>query len=202
MPHFEEERTYCFANVCLSVCNLFVSDQELKNTLTYLLHTLSILGSLGQRSPLSNMPKLFPINYSRTPWPTFLKLAPHIRPGQQKNPIDLGSKFKVTGSNVSKLFECLKQHCAHPHEVNHQLGSAPHRVFRSFKPRPLREADQDSSNHMITTPHWIASSSPGLFNHSQPDSLSAACPSAFTAALRCLPTMPRELNVVNTDCAG
>ena len=41
-----------------------------------------------------------------------------------------------------------------------------------------------------------------LFNFSQLDALSAACPSAFTAALRCLPAMPRELNVVYTDCAG
>ena len=55
---------------------------------------------------------------------------------------------------------------------------------------------------MITTPHCIAYNSSGFFNHSQLDALSAACPSAFTAALRCLPTMPRELNVVHTDCAG
>ena len=42
-----------------------------------------------------------------------------------------------------------------------------------------------------------------LLNHSQLDALSAACPSgAFTAALRCLPSMHRDLNVVNTDCAG
>ena len=41
-----------------------------------------------------------------------------------------------------------------------------------------------------------------LFNYSQLDVLSAACPSAVTAAPRCLPTMPWELNVVHTDCAG
>ena len=28
---------------------------------------------------------LFLINYTRTPWPTFLKLGPQIRPGQQRN---------------------------------------------------------------------------------------------------------------------
>ena len=36
----------------------------------------------------------------------------------------------------------------------------------------------------------------------QLNALSVACPSAFNVALRCLPTMPRELNVVHTDCAG
>ena len=59
--------------------------------------------------------------------------------------------------------ECLKQHSAHPHEVGHQLGSARPRVFRSFKPRTL-SGRRISSDHMITTPHWIASSSPGLFS--------------------------------------
>ena len=34
----------------------------------------------------------FPINNSKTPRPTFLKLGPHIRPGQQRNPIDFGVK--------------------------------------------------------------------------------------------------------------
>ena len=43
---------------------------------------------------------LFPINNSRTPWPTFLKLCPHIPPGQQRNPIDQWS----AGSNVPKSF--------------------------------------------------------------------------------------------------
>ena len=41
------------------------------------------------------MPKLFPINTSRTPWPTFFKLGPHIHPEQ---PFWFGvtvSKFKV-----------------------------------------------------------------------------------------------------------
>ena len=46
----------------------------------------------------------FPINNSRTPWPTFLKLGPHIRPGQQKNPIlgSLDQRSRSPGSNVSK----------------------------------------------------------------------------------------------------
>ena len=38
------------------------------------------------RSPGSNVPKPFPTNNLRTPWPNFLKLSPHIRPGQQRNP--------------------------------------------------------------------------------------------------------------------
>ena len=59
----------------------------------------------------------------------------------------------------NKVIECLKQDSAHPHEVDHQLGSARHRVFRSFKPRTL-SGRRISSNQMITTPHWIASSSP------------------------------------------
>ena len=48
--------------------------------------TLLILRSLGQRSesPRPNMPKLFPTNTSRTPWPTFLKLSPHISSVQQR----------------------------------------------------------------------------------------------------------------------
>ena len=57
----------------------------------------------------------------------------------------------------------MKQHSAHPYEVDHQLGSARHRVFRSFKPRTL-SGRRISSDHMITTPRWIASSSPGLFS--------------------------------------
>ena len=66
--------------------------------------TLLILGSLGQRprTPGSNLnvPKPFPINNSRTPWPTFLKLCPNIYPWQKRKPIDFGvtgSKVKVTG---------------------------------------------------------------------------------------------------------
>ena len=51
----------------------------------------------GQRSPGSNVPKPFLIYNSRMPWPTFLKLGPHIRPGQQRNPIGFG----ITGSKVA-----------------------------------------------------------------------------------------------------
>ena len=75
--------------------------------------TLLMLGLLGQRSRSrgSNVPKLFPIYNPRMPWPTFLKLGPHIRAGQQRNPIDFGvtgSKVKVTRSNVSKLFQIVE----------------------------------------------------------------------------------------------
>ena len=101
-----------------------------------------------------------------------------------------------------QTFEWLKQHSAHPHEVDHQLSSAPHIVCRSFKPRPLSRR-RISSNHRITTLHWIASSSPGLFSTIANWMLFLQLVrNAFTAALRCLPTMPRELNVVHTDCAG
>ena len=37
----------------------------------------------------------FPINNSRTPLLTFLKLGPHIRPGEQRNHIDFGLKCKM-----------------------------------------------------------------------------------------------------------
>jgi len=42
----------------------------------------------------------------------------------------------------------LKQHSAHQHEVDHQLGSTRHRVFQSFKPRTL-SGRRVSSDHMI-----------------------------------------------------
>ena len=42
----------------------------------------------------------------------------------------------------------MKQHSAHPHEVDHQLGSARHRVFRSFKPRAF-SGRRISSDHTI-----------------------------------------------------
>ena len=93
--------------------------------------------------------------------------------------------------------ECLKQHSVHPHKEGHQLGSARHRVFRSSKPRTL-SGRRISSDHMITTPHWIASSSPGLFS-------TIANWMLFLQLIRALslqPTMPMELNVVHTDCAG
>jgi len=47
----------------------------------------------------------FPIKSTRTPWPTFLRLCSHIRPGQQRNPIDcgvIGSKVKVTQVKCTK----------------------------------------------------------------------------------------------------
>ena len=78
----------------------------------------------------------------------------------------------------------------------------PSGVFQSFKPEDtLRAADQQwSYDYYPSLDSFQFSWS--LFNHSQLDVLSTACPSAFTAALRCLPTMPRELNVVHTECAG
>ena len=47
--------------------------------------TIFILGSLGQRSMSlrSNVPKMFPINNSKMPWPTVLKLSPHIHPVEE-----------------------------------------------------------------------------------------------------------------------
>ena len=72
--------------------------------------TLLILRSLGKRSRL-NVPKTFQINNLRMPWPTFLKLSPHIHPGKQRNPIDIGvkmSKVKVTKVKCSKtISNCL-----------------------------------------------------------------------------------------------
>ena len=50
----------------------------------------------------------------------------------------------------------------HVNSTYHQLGSARHRVFRSFKPR-LLSGRRTSSDHMIITPHWIDSSSTGIF---------------------------------------
>ena len=93
--------------------------------------------------------------------------------------------------------ECLKQHSVHPHKECHQLGSARHRVFRSSKPRTL-SGRRISSDHMITTPHWIAFISPGLFS-------TIANWVLFLQLIRALslqPTMPMELNVVHTECAG
>ena len=105
-------------------------------------------------------------------------------------------------SNFQKIHGCLKHHSAHPHEVDHQLGSARHRVFRSFKPRTL-SGRRISSDHMITTPHWIASSSPGLFSTIANWMLFLQLVRALSLQLlSCFPTMPRELNVLHTDCAG
>ena len=50
----------------------------------------------------------------------------------------------------------------HVNSTYHQLGSARHRVFRSFKPR-LLSGRRTSSDHMIITPYWIDSSSTGIF---------------------------------------
>ena len=75
-----------------SVCNLFVSDRKLENDLTYLSPTQSshpscvaeesywFWGSLGQRSPGTNMPKPFPMNNKKMHWPTFLIPGPNIHP--------------------------------------------------------------------------------------------------------------------------
>ena len=97
--------------------------------------------------------------------------------------------------------ECLKQHSVHPHKEGHQLGSARHRVFRSSKPRTL-SGRRISSDHMITTPHWMASSSPGLFSTIANWVLFLQ----LVRALNCSSTLSsynvRELNVVHTDCAG
>ena len=47
----------------------------------------------------------FPINNSRMPLLTFLILGPHIRPGQQRNPIDYGGQR--SRSPVPKLFQIV-----------------------------------------------------------------------------------------------
>jgi len=60
-----------------------------------------------------------------------------------------------------------------------------------------------SSDHMITTPHWIASSYSGLFS-------TIANWMLFLQLVRWLslhsftwsPTMSGELNVIHVDCAG
>ena len=74
--------------------------------------TLLILRSLGQRSRSSgsNVSKPLPINNSRTPWPTFLKLGQSIRLGQRRIPLDFGvtgSKVKVIGVKYAKLFQIV-----------------------------------------------------------------------------------------------
>ena len=52
----------------------------------------------------------FLINSSRTPWRTFLKLCQHIRPQQQRNPIDLwvkgqGHRGIICQNRLSNNFE-------------------------------------------------------------------------------------------------
>jgi len=53
----------------------------------------------------------------------------------------------------------LKQYSAHPREVDHQLSSVRHRVFRSFKPNTL-SVRWIGSDHRMTIP----SSSLGLLS--------------------------------------
>ena len=84
----------------------------------------------------------------------------------------------------------------------HEAGLRPSQSV-SLKPRTLRAADQEwSYAHYPALDSFQFSWS--LFNHSQLDALSAACPSAFTATLCYFPHypgMPIELNAVHTDCA-
>ena len=64
-----------------------------------------ILHMLVGRSVCPSLTFLFLINYSRTLCPIFIKLCPHICPGQQRNPID----FEVTGSKVKVIrVKCAK----------------------------------------------------------------------------------------------
>ena len=60
---------------------------------------------------LSSVTFTFPINNLRLPWSTFLKLCPHICPGQQRNSIDFWvtvSKVKVIGVKCAKTVSgCL-----------------------------------------------------------------------------------------------
>ena len=48
---------------------------------------------------------------------------------------------------------------AHPHEVDHQLGSPVKECFHLLIPR--HSVRRISSEHMISTPYWIYSRSPG-----------------------------------------
>mgnify|MGYP007091346231 CR=1 FL=1 len=53
----------------------------------------------------------FPINNWRTPWSTLLKLCPHFRPGQQRNPIDfgaLGQRSRSLGQMCQNCFRLFK----------------------------------------------------------------------------------------------
>ena len=103
MSPFEKERAYCFAHVGLSICPSVtlcfwsITEERLDVPSSNSVHTsvwgswetLLIMGSPGQRSrsPGSNVPKPFPFNNSRMPWPTLSKLGPHIHPGWQRKHI-------------------------------------------------------------------------------------------------------------------
>mgnify|MGYP007133529682 CR=1 FL=1 len=69
---------------------------------------------------------------------------------------------------------------------------------RPFKPRTL-SGRQISRNHRITTPHWIASSSPGLCSTIASCMLFLQLSEHFHFSST---SMPRELNVAHTDFAG
>ena len=60
------------------------------------------------RSPGSNVLKLFPINNSRTPWPTYLKLGPQSILGSRETLLILGwlgQRSRSPGSNLPKLLK-------------------------------------------------------------------------------------------------
>ena len=79
----------------------------------------------------------FLINYSRGPWHTFLKLCPHIRPGQQRKPID----FWVTGSTVKVTrVKCAKT------VSNQLLQNALVYLPQTWSTHPSRAAEE---------PYWF-----------------------------------------------
>ena len=83
---FKEERAYWFAHVGLLVC-------------------LSVRPSVTF---------FFPINNSRTPWPNFLKLVPHIVLGSRETILILGSlgqSSRSPRSNVPKPFPSITWEC-------------------------------------------------------------------------------------------
>ena len=95
--NFRMKKKYYSWDECLNLREVKVSNSE----------TLKIwlCPPLKKSVSLSVYPSvtfLFLINNSRTPWPTFLKLGLHIHPRQQRNPIDVGSKVKVTRVNCAK----------------------------------------------------------------------------------------------------
>ena len=98
MPPFEEERAYCCVHVGWSVLSNGRSVYRSVGRSVYWLVGLSIGWSVSLPVTFS-----FPINNSRTLWPTFLKLGPHICPGVNCQGHH-GQRSRSPGSNVPKPF--------------------------------------------------------------------------------------------------
>ena len=139
MSPFEKERAYCFPHVGLSICPSVtlcfwsITEERLDIPSSNSVHTsvwgswetLLIMGSPGQRSrsPGSNVPKPFPFNNSRMPWPTLRKLGPHIHPGWQRKPIKgQGHWGQICQNCLSNNFENVHSYiCATYFEPTIQL---------------------------------------------------------------------------------